>query len=273
MITEPSKPKLSVTEITTKYLPFDKDVEIYASAGLDAMSIWWDKLKNYGVAKGNRLIRDAGLPIASMVGVEYLLSSQAGEIRDTFDDILVGLDACAKIGIPVLGIVPGNKLGRSQDEMEALTINTILRLAPEARSRGVTLALEPIHAPYFDFLNTLIEADRIVNAVGQSNVGIMFDVWHLCHEPELHKRIEATANNIAFVHFSDWREPTRYHDDRLLTGQGVLPLKTILQKIHTSGYRGYYDVEIFSEDVWRGDAAENLKYCRQYFNSIWVAEN
>jgi len=165
--------------------------------------------------------------------------------------------------------VPGERHGRSIVRMEALTVEALKRLAPEAAMRGVILALEPIHAPYFDFLNTLVDADRLVRAVDDPAVGIMFDAWHLCHEPNLYKRIEETVDRIALVHFSDWREPTRYHDDRLVPGEGVLPLGDILRKLDESGYRGFYDVEIFSEDVWQSDYDGVLRRCRRFFDATW----
>lgn len=264
------KRALSVCEITTKYLTFEEDVHAYKVAGIDGISPWWDKLKEYGVEKGAQLLKSVQLPAVSMVGVPFMLGTTNAENRLAFDQLRGSLDDAASIGARVVGVVPGNRHGRSVQEMEELSIEVLGRLGLEAQQRGLTLALEAIHAPYFDFLNTLVDADRLVRRVNHPSVGILFDTWHLCHEPELDKRIEETASRIALVHFSDWREPTRYHDDRLLPGDGVLPLKHILNKLYSSGYRGYFDIEVFSEDVWQGDQSANLQKCRAFFDSIWA---
>ena len=263
---------LSVCEITTKYMSFEEDVRAYAAAGLNGISLWWDKLSAHGVARGARLLRDAGLPAISMVGVPFMVAADPSQTEKTFEDLCRALDDCAEVGAPILGVVPGNRHGRSVHAMEGATGEALLRLGNEAEKRGVTLALEAIHEPYFDFLNSLADADRIVRDVGLASVGILFDAWHLCHEPDLFKRIEETAERIVLAHFSDWREPTRYHDDRLLPGQGVLPLKSILRKLNASGYQGFYDVEVFSEDIWRGNQSENLRVCRTFFDSVWADE-
>ena len=263
---------LSICEITTKHLTFDQDVYAYKGAGIEGISLWWDKLLDFGISKGARLLRETGLPAVSLVGGPFLLGSPETSRRAAFDELCLQLDACAQFGAGVLGVVPGNCAGRSLREMEDSTVEVLIRLGEEAQKRDVILALEPIHAPYFDFLNTLVDADRIVQSVNSPNVGIMFDTWHLCHEADLDRRVEETAARIALVHFSDWREPTRYHDDRLLPGDGILPLGAILRKLHSSGYRGYYDVEVFSQDVWSADQADNLRKCRTFFDSVWTEQ-
>ncbi|MGO1074953.1 sugar phosphate isomerase/epimerase family protein [Inquilinus sp. CA228] len=263
---------LSVCHITTKYMSFEDEVRAYAAAGLNGMSFWWDKLTAYGVTRGARVLRDSGLPAISMVGAPFLVAADPGQAANTFEDLCRALDDCAEVGIPILGVVPGNRYGRSVVAMEDLTVEALLRLAPEARTRGVTLALEAIHEPYFDFLNTLADADRLVRKVDSASVGLLFDAWHLWHEPDLFRRIEETGPRIVLTHFSDWREPTRYHDDRLLPGHGAIPLKSILRKVSASGFQGFYDVEVFSEEIWRGDQFDNLIACRSFFDSIWGDE-
>lgn len=252
------EPRLSVCGITTRYQTFDEDVGVCCQAGIDGISLWWDKIRHHGIAAGATLLRDAQLPAVSLVGLPSLLSAGA------FDTLCEGLDACATLGARVMGVVPGNCEGRSQAHMLGATLEALARLAEQARQRGVTLALEPVHAPYLDYLNTLADADRIVCTVDHPNLGLLFDAWHLCHEADLEARIAQTARRIALVHFSDWREPTRCHDDRLLPGDGVLPLAHWLRHLRRSGYQGYFDVEVFSEDVWRANPLQNLKRCRTF---------
>ncbi|WP_397452562.1 sugar phosphate isomerase/epimerase family protein [Pseudomonas sp. NA-150] len=263
---------LSVCGITTRYLSFEEDVRVCSEAGMNGISLWWDKIKACGVDRGAKVLRDAPLAPVSMVGLPCMLTAEGRQDRQVFDLLRGALDDCATLGVGVMGVVPGNHQGRTREQMDEATVDVLVRLGEEARQRGVTLALEPVHEPYLDYLNTLVDAERIVKVVNSTAVGILFDAWHLCHEPELDRRIEETASRIALVHFSDWREPTRCHDDRLLPGEGVLPLKSILTKLHQSGYRGYFDVEVFSEEVWRADPLQNLNKCRAFFDSVWAGK-
>lgn len=262
-------PRLSVCQITTKYLSFQDDINAYEAAGIDGISLWYQKALDHGLSQAAALLKSKPLQVVSMVGVPFLLGDGRGKEVAATDSLRHVLDDCATLGVPILGVVPGNCDGRSSKEMHEATIRSLIALAPEAASRGVTLALEPIHAPYFDFLNTLEEAHTIVEAVAHPSVKILFDVWHLCHEPDLEVGMKEAANQIGLVHFSDWREPTRYHDDRLLPGGGVLPLAGILRSLHDNGYRGSYDVEVFSEDIWRADQNANLRQIRRFFDDVW----
>jgi sugar phosphate isomerase/epimerase len=56
------------------------------------------------------------------------------------------------------------------------------------------------------------------------------------------------------VHVSDRREPTRSHFDRVLPGDGVLDLAAAFRAVEASGYDGWYDVEIFSDNGAFGDS-------------------
>jgi sugar phosphate isomerase/epimerase len=268
----PASDRLSICEITTKPLTFEEDVHAYIAAEIDGISLWWDKITTHGVKQARDLLQATGLPAVSMVGVPFLLPPGNGAAAQAYTGLLRAMDDCATMGVPVLGVVPGNRFGRSEQEMREGTKAILHALAEEASARHIVLALEPIHSPYIDYLNSLQDAMEILSDVAHPNARLLFDVWHLCHEPDLYAKIDSVAAQAALVHFSDWRDPTRFHDDRLLPGCGVLPLKEILRRIDASGYKGFYDVEIFSEQVWGADQRGNLAHCRAFFDDVWMGE-
>ncbi|HEY0792040.1 MAG TPA: hypothetical protein VGD78_13335 [Chthoniobacterales bacterium] len=47
---------------------------------------------------------------------------------------------------------------------------------------------------------------------------------------------------------SDWRTP-RSAEDRLIPGQGTVPLGKLMHATHEAGFRGACAVEIFSQNV------------------------
>ena len=58
--------------------------------------------------------------------------------------------------------------------------------------------------------------------------------------------------------------------DRRLLGEGVIPLREIVSAIEATGYRGYYDVEIMSEQVWAMDPWQVLDALKAGFRQIWA---
>ena len=74
------------------------------------------------------------------------------------------------------------------------------------------------------------------------------------------------------VQVSDWRTP-RSFQDRLIPGQGEIPLPPLLRAIHESGYRGAYSVEIFSSGVpdplWEADLSRVIAESRAGLDRAW----
>ena len=78
---------------------------------------------------------------------------------------------------------------------------------------------------------------------------------------------------------NDRREPTRGWADRVLPGDGAADLPAILGALDESGWDGFYDLEIFSDNgafgsaypdsLWDLDAAELARRGRDGFAQCW----
>lgn len=263
--------RLSICQITTQPLTLEQDLDLYAREGIEGISFWSDKIADRPIAQLKRLVSDSGLVPVSIVNLPPFVANPTMTPTAARETLLRWLDLCNALQIPVAGCLPGNSDGRPAAELEHATVEALQILAPEAEARGITLAVEPIRYPYFTFLNFLEESDLIVRAVGSASVKTLFDCWHLGHEPDLLNRIAAAGERIGLVHFSDYRALTREHDDRLIPGDGILPLRELLQALDAAGYAGFYDVEIFSREVWAGDPALMLRRIKAHFETIWPA--
>ena len=56
----------------------------------------------------------------------------------------------------------------------------------------------------------------------------------------------------------------------MVPGEGIIPWKRILHAIEATGYQGYYDVEIFSEELWQGNYVDVLRRCHEGFATAWT---
>ena len=75
---------------------------------------------------------------------------------------------------------------------------------------------------------------------------------------------------------------TRTGADRVLPGDGVADLPTILGALERAGWDGYYDLEIFSDNgafghawpdsLWDVPAAELARRGREAFERVWEAQ-
>lgn len=66
-------------------------------------------------------------------------------------------------------------------------------------------------------------------------------------------------DKILFVHINDAKErPVEQLGDydRVFPGDGVLPVKEVLQALRDISYDGFYSIEIYNEDYWKEDPKE-----------------
>ncbi len=169
----------------------------------------------------------------------------------------------AAFGPSAIVCVTGPAGDRDPDAARTVVADGLRAVAAEAERAGVRLALEPFQRDGIEdwsLLNTLADAAALIDEIGSRAIGIQFDVWHLWNTPDLLDEIERHFDLIAGVHVNDWREPTRGWADRALPGDGAADLPAILGALESAGWRGYYDLEIFSDNGAFGSA---------YPDSLW----
>jgi sugar phosphate isomerase/epimerase len=105
-------------------------------------------------------------------------------------------------------------------------------------------------------VTTLGEAAALVEEAG-ADVGLVFDTWHLWDTPALADEIARFGDRFVAVQVNDWRRPTRSWCDRVLPGDGVIDLASVLDAVEATGWAGCYDLEVFSDDGTFGHAFED----------------
>jgi D-psicose/D-tagatose/L-ribulose 3-epimerase len=105
--------------------------------------------------------------------------------------------------------------GFSQQEAFAQLVDFGRRIAPEARRRGITVAIEPLRKQETNIINSAAEGLALVNAIGDPGFQLMIDFYHLASEREdpaivlqarEHIRHLHMANPAGRVYPLDWTE-------------------------------------------------------------------
>ena len=141
-------------------------------------------------------------------------------------------------------------------------------VADFAADHGVCVALEPLSATIMNVetaIWTVTQALEIIHAVDRDSFGICLDSWNIWQNADLYPAIHDCGDKIFVVQISDWRAPQSFQD-RLVPGQGEIPLAGFLRAIRETGYTGAYSVEIFSGDVpdslWMGNLEQVIRDSR-----------
>jgi sugar phosphate isomerase/epimerase len=272
-----TQPRFSISQVSTLTASFAEDVRAYAAAGADGIGIWEMKLGPESLDEFRSSGLGSATAVPSVPSIQPLpLLPGPATVRERVDALLRSLEVLAPYA-------PAAVLCFTGPGDRDTAVDGVREVAREAERLGLRLAVEPLQLEGIEswsLLNTLGDAADFVEEVGSDAVGIQFDAWHLWNTPDVLEEIPRYAHLIAGVHFADWREPTRGWADRVLPGDGAADLPAILGALDESGWDGFYDLEIFSDNgafgsaypdsLWDLDAAELVGRGREAFFNCWA---
>lgn len=265
-------PKLSMSEMTTYRWSLLEEVAAYTVAGIDAIGIWRPKLAEFGEERGSLLVRESPLAVSSVSWAGGFTGSHGHSYREAIDDARDAIRVAGEMNAECLVIVSGSRAGHTVNHARRLLVDALDELGDFAAANKLVLALQPMH-PMFEmewtFLTALEQTLDVIERCRHDSVRLAFDVYHLWQSPRLLERIPEIAPLTQIVQLSDWREPPRSDNDRCPLGEGEIPLAEIARAFVDADYNGYFEIGIWSEEVWSSDYVELLNRCRTQFERLF----
>jgi sugar phosphate isomerase/epimerase len=280
---------LSINTATLKnQWRLDRIIDECARRNIRAISPWRDQVAAVGLAQVAKQLRDTGIQLSGYCRGGFFPATDSAGREAALLDNRRAIDEAKTLNAPclvlVVGALPGalngkpeyTDIGRARNEVR----DGIAATLEYARMIGMPLAIEPLHpmqAAERACVNTLEHAldlcDELdpISATGTflgASLGIALDVYHVWWDPKLAQQItragaDPAKNRLLAYHVCDWLTPTRdLLNDRGMMGDGVIELRKIRTWIEQAGYRGFSEVEIFSElDWWQRPGEVVLNTC------------
>jgi sugar phosphate isomerase/epimerase len=234
-----------------------RDLAAMREGGWEAIEVWlrhWDAVfDGAGLGAARRLVDDAGLVVAGGCAQTGVFFSEGEERRRFEVELARRLEQCHALGAPHLVVTPGPSPGpatAAQDELARA--GDRLRAAGDlAAGFGVRLGIEFLKGARL--VSTLPTALALAQRAAHPNVGVVLDTFHLYAGVSKLEDLALLAESpdlLSFVHLNDvpgapprelWTDA-----DRVLPGDGSLPLDAIRTGIRSSGYQGYVSLELFN---------------------------
>ncbi len=248
---------LGISEFTTMPWSFEQDLDSYAKAGADAIEVVEAKLDPVRSAEQMAAITAAGLSISGiqprvrtffasrMTPEPQALADRAAALRGSIERL-----ARFAPGAPFITNTGAHPRGDMAEAMRVVA-GQLRELAPIAADHGVRLALEPLNPTSVNAESAIWTVDQalaVIEDAGRDEVGICLDYWNVWQNADIEAAIARAGDRIFTVQASDWRVP-RSFADRIVPGDGVIPLSRLIAATHAAGFRGAYVTEIFSIDV------------------------
>ena len=263
--------RLSINEVTTYRWTFEEDVTQYAEAGIQAIGVWRQKLTDFGEEKGIELLAEMQMAVSNLSWIGGFTGADGRGFRDSLEDAAEAIRIAAALKTGTVVVYTGPRGGHTHNHARRLITDALKELAPQAAEHKITLALEPMHpdcAAEWTFLTSLDDACALMDKVDSPALGLVFDTYHLGHDPAVIEQIPAIVDRIRIVQLADRKGPPDHEQERTRLGTGEIPLKELVGALRSAGYDGDFDVELFGDDIAANDYRETLEQSQKVFAEL-----
>jgi sugar phosphate isomerase/epimerase len=251
----------ALSQICSLESPFEKDIADYAAGQCRFVELWLTKLESYLEARSleavKRLLEENGVqaPVAALQG--GLLASQGAARREAWDLFARRLELCRRLGIEVLVVACDVPSPLTQQDLERVRLS-LRQAAQEGEQSGVRIALEfQIRSAIG---NNLQSAAALVEEAGSPFLGLCFDAFHYYVGPSKPEDLGLLSReNLFHVQLCDLSDIPREFatdSDRILPGDGDIPLALIIERLRQIDYGRLVSIELMNPQIWRISALQ-----------------
>ncbi|MFI5999511.1 sugar phosphate isomerase/epimerase family protein [Streptomyces sp. NPDC051366] len=264
----PAPARFSLNQETVRQWSMPELVAGCAKAGVGAVGLWRDPVREFGLRETAKLVAGAGLRVSSLCRGGFFTAADPAGRAAALEDNRRAVEEAAELGADALVLVSGGLPDGDRDLVGARRrIADILgELAPWAAAHGIRLGIEPLHPMFASdrcVVSTLGQALDIAEQFPARQVGVVADAYHLWWDERLPADLHraGTGGRIVSVQVADWVTPL---PEGVLLGRGQLgdgciDLRAFRELADEAGYRGPVEVEIFHPGLWVRDGSEVLR--------------
>lgn len=252
---------LNLSTIRAHKLGFVKELEIAAKAGFRSVEIWMDTLETYlkngGTLKdAQKRITDLGIKVENAIGFAPWIVDDATVRTKGLEQLKREMELLAQLGChrtaaPPIGAVdkPGLDLKRAAERYRTiLELGEKTTVVPQLELWG-----------FSQNLSRLSEVLYVAIESGHPAARVLLDVYHLYKGGTSLASLPLVGKPAMEVfHVNDYPAnipPTTITDaDRIYTGDGVAPLRKILETVRTPERPLVISFEVFNKNYYAQDA-------------------
>lgn len=246
-------------------------IRIAAEVGYGAIELWNDELTAY-VREGGSLedvrkaLGDRGLRVPTVINCKGWMDSEGEAHGRAMEEIRRRMEQAVSVGAAY--VVAGPAAGKVDIDQAAERYGELLSLG---RQLGVKPAMEFLG--FVEDINTVAKAWEIVTRAGDPEGTIVMDPFHIFRGGRgMEDAGLVPGERIAVCHFNDApaRPPhvEQADKDRVLPGDGILDLRTLIGILTSGGYRGALSLELFNQALWEQDPREVARIGLEKMRSI-----
>jgi len=250
----------NTSTIRGQKLNLEKEIEITAQAGYNAIEPWVEKIHSYVRDGGNlkdirRKISDSGLTVESAISFFQWIVDDDAQRAKGLEQARRDMDVLAQIGGKRIAAPPagatrqaGLDLMKAAERYRALLeLGEQIGVVPQVEVWGSSQNLHRLGQSMF-----------VVIESGHPKACLLPDVYHIYKGgSDFNGFKQLSAHAIQVFHLNDYpADPPREtisDRDRVYPGDGIAPLTQIIRDLHANGSRAFLSLELFNPTYWKQD--------------------
>jgi D-psicose/D-tagatose/L-ribulose 3-epimerase len=245
-----------------------KNIAAAKAAGFDYIEVGTSEIAAMPDAEFEQALRQAkqaGLPVPAantFLPTTLRVTGPAIDPDQQLAYVRKALDRLAKLGVQVVVFGSGGARrvpdGFSKEDAFRQLVAFGRQVAPEARARGMTIAVEPLRREETNIINSAAEGLALVDAIGDPNFQLMIDFYHLASEHESPAIVSRARAHLRHLHMAN---PTGRVFPLEWSEYDYAPFFAALREI---GYGARISVEASTTDL-SADAPRAIALLRRAF--------
>ncbi|WP_433179749.1 sugar phosphate isomerase/epimerase family protein [Actinoallomurus sp. CA-150999] len=241
-------------------------IEKTKATGFDLLELSLHDSVNLDVEAARESLRAAGLGVACSRGLAFDadISSEDGAVVERGERLLQdSLAVTDRLGGTHFTGALYSALGKYDrplsDAGRRNVVAVLRRLAQDARRRGMTLGIEICNRYETNVVNTAHDALVLADDIGEDNVLIHLDTYHMnIEEDDLVRPVHEVGDRLGYVHIGE--------NHRGYLGSGHLDFTSFFHALADVGYRGPITFESFSSAVVMAGLSNDLAIWRNLWS-------
>lgn len=260
--------RLSINQFTTRRWTMRDDVVQFRQLGVGGIGLWRWKLEEGG-KRALQDLAESGMKPTSLSFAGGFIGANGMTFKEAVLDAARCIKLAERVNCPLVLVATGDRGEHVAGHAVKSTVKAIRRLADFAATRGIRLAFVPMRKQYrhLSMIASLDKALDLVRIVDHEAFGLAFNTYHLGDTENVIERIPEFADQVFSVQIADRKtenSPRPYRQK--CPGAGNLPLKSIVDAFDAAGYRGAYELNVWSERLWQADYHRVLADCVRYLH-------
>ncbi len=251
---------LNTSTISGQKSGLKKYLEIAAQAGYDSAEVWVQDVKDYKTQGGSmqvlkKFLDDSHLAIDDAIGFAPWMVDDEQQRKAGFEQMKQEMElmaelGCTRIAAPPAGVkqnIPLDLVNVGERYKQLLDLGRQTGVIPQLEFWG--------SSPVFYSMGQALMAAAAAN---DPDVKILPDVYHLFRGNSGFECLKMVNGNlIDVIHFNDYPSniprKEQQDKDRVYPGDGVAPLKQILNDLANMGGTKVLSLELFNPEYWKND--------------------